>query len=141
MALGISALGKKRHRVEIARRLVVGSLVAAHENQKDIYYQADDTQGHALFRVLDTSLPWWTEKTSWGRWKKVSPAEDSKGDSLAPAALRLGKDSFGVHLASSEGRVNYSIDESPSLLSQVIPDFAGNSSKQSPQSQIRMVAM
>jgi hypothetical protein len=140
MALGISALGKKRHRVEIARRLVVGSFVAAHENHKDIYYEADDTQGHALFRVLDTSLPWWTEKTSWGRWKKISPTEDSKDDSLVPAALRLGKDSFGVRLVSAEGRVNYSIDESPSLLSQVILDFAGTS-KQSPQSQIRMVAM
>ena len=70
-ALGVSALGKKRHRVEVARRLVFGSVVASFESRKDVLYP-EESKKNALFRVLDCSLPWWTERDSWGRWTSTS---------------------------------------------------------------------
>jgi len=68
----VSALGKKRHRVDVARRLIVGSLVASFEKQKTILYSANQSTENVLFRVLDSSLPWWTERDSWARWSTTS---------------------------------------------------------------------
>jgi hypothetical protein len=141
VALGISALGKKRHRVEIARRLVVGSLVASFENQKDIFYQAGDTKGNALFRVLDSSQPWWTEKDTWGRWRKISTTDSAVSSSFAPATCLLNKESFGACLVSSNGHVNSSTSHLPIPLAQVIDDLAAKVTKQSQQSQVRTLAM
>jgi hypothetical protein len=125
--------------VEIARRLVVGSLRASFEQQKDIYYESEDGQGNALFRVLDGSQPWWTEKDIWGRWKKVSLSENSANDSFAP--IRLGKDNFGVRLASTNGQIDRSVIQPSIPLSQVIYNFANDAKKETEQSQLRIVAM
>jgi hypothetical protein len=139
MALGVSALGKKRHRVDIARRLVVGSLRASYEDKKDVYYQADDSCGNALFRILDSSQPWWTEKDSWGRWKKVSTVDTATANSLPP--LRLGRENFGLRLASADGRVNHTISQPSLPLSQVIHNFTDNNHNHSKQGQVRILAM
>ena len=58
--------------MDVARRLIVGSLVASFENQKQILYSGFQTNRNVLFRVMDSSLPWWTEKDSWGRWSSTS---------------------------------------------------------------------
>jgi len=75
ISLGVSALGKKRHRVEIARRLIFGSLLASFENQKTVLYPTEHSRKEVLFRVLDRSLPWWADRDKWGRWTSTSSAD------------------------------------------------------------------
>jgi hypothetical protein len=65
-------LGKKRHRVETARRLVFGSMVRSYESVKEIYAPTSDHADYGLFRVLDNSLPFWAHRDSWGRLSSVS---------------------------------------------------------------------
>jgi hypothetical protein len=65
-------LGKKRHRVENARRLVFGSMVRSHERLKEIYAPTSDHADYGLFRVLDSSLPFWAHRDAWGRLSSVS---------------------------------------------------------------------
>jgi hypothetical protein len=55
----------------MARRLVVGSIVGSFENQKSIIYPESSASENVLFRVLDSSLPWWTERDDWGRWISI----------------------------------------------------------------------
>jgi hypothetical protein len=68
-------LGKKKYRVETARRLVFGSMISSHEKSKTILFAPDQGRG-ALFRVLDPSLPFWAERDLWARWMNVSGHEE-----------------------------------------------------------------
>jgi hypothetical protein len=137
VALGISALGKKRHRVEIARQLVVGSLVGNFEKHKDILYPADDTTGKALLRVLDSSLPWWTERDTWGRWTTKRAV---KKDVLASNEHVFPGRSSQFQLASSDGRYDHTDVESKATLFQIIQQLAGGQDHTSKR-QFRINAM
>lgn len=133
IALGVSALGKKRHRVEVARRLVFGSFVASFESRKDILY-AGESKKNALFRVLDRSLPWWTERDSWGRWASASPGpKDSASISKLDADTQL---CLATMNSQSE------IDTSSSMaLSRAIQSLADNANAESSQKRVSIVAL
>jgi len=76
-SLSISALGKKRHRIDFARQLVVSSLTRCSEIKQDLAYAASSSSANGLLPALDPSLPWWAEKTRWARWSSSAPAERS----------------------------------------------------------------
>jgi hypothetical protein len=134
-ALGVSALGKKRHRVEVARRLVFGSFVSSHENQKDIFYPVLQSKGNVLFQVLDSSLPWWTERDSWGRWALASPGTEyseakykwAHETQLCLAKIKSKNEATGTRLIMS--------------LSDAVHKLANDANAQSPQKQTRIVAL
>ena len=133
IALGVSALGKKRHRVEVARRLVFGSVVASFESRKDILYP-EECKKNALFRVLDCSLPWWTERDSWGRWTSTSPGpKDSATIPKLDAAAQ-----FCLATIKSQTETDAS---SSMALSQVIQSLADNANGESSQKRVSIVAL
>ena len=131
IALGVSALGKKRHRVEVARRLVFGSVVASFEGRKDILYP-EQSKKNALFRVLDSSLPWWTERDSWGRWTSASP-----GPKHAAPIPKLDTD---TQLCFATTRSQTETTDTISL-SQVIQSLADNANGESSQKRVSIVAL
>lgn len=137
VALGISALGKKRHRVEIARQLVVGSLNGNFEKNKDIFYPVDDTAGNALLRVLDSSLPWWTERDTWGRWTKTRAAENGL---QMTTNSRFRGESLKLQLASSNRHSQYENAVSTITFSQVIQQLLDGVQDGAPKTQFRMTA-
>jgi hypothetical protein len=103
--------------VEIARQLVVGSMVATHEAQKDILYPAEDTSKRALFQVLDPSLPWWTEKNAWSRWANMSsPSTVPNPASDSPISLKY----LPLHVASSNRQTQSPGGQSNTSLTQVM---------------------
>jgi hypothetical protein len=134
IALGVSALGKKRHRVDVARRLIVGSLVASFEQQKEILYCPEQPERNVLFTILDSSLPWWAERDSWGRWTSTS-ARNSMTIS------GLGSHDPTLLFAS----VNTSVHESslPSILtlSEAITRLHSHDKNDGSQSRSRLTAM
>ena len=138
VALGISALGKKRHRVEIARQLVVGSLVGNFEKHKDILYPADDTTGNALLRVLDSSLPWWTERDTWGRWT----TKRAVNNDLQPTKNAVFRgENIKLQLASSDGHFDDKHAGSTTTLSQMIQQLRGSNQNGTSKRQSRITAM
>jgi|SRR5579859_3104098 len=137
VALGISALGKKRHRVEIARQLVVGSLVGNFEKNKDIFYPANDSVGNALLRVLDSSLSWWTERDTWGRWTMKRAAEI--GSQMTPNS-RFRGESLKLRLASSNRQSLNDNARSIITLSQVIQQLLNGVENGTPKTQFRVTA-
>jgi hypothetical protein len=138
VALGVSALGKKRHRVDIARRLVVGSLVGNFERRKQILYPADDTAGKGLLRVLDSSLPWWTERDTWGRWT-VKRALDN--GLQAATSLPFFGESLKLQLARSDGHVEYKDPGSTMTLLQMIQQLLSDREQGGSKRQFRVTAM
>ena len=134
MALGVSALGKKRHRVDVARRLIVGSLVASFENQKNILYSASQPTQNVLFRVMDSSLPWWTEKDSWGRWLSTSPK--LKNDLIKSAG-----DASKLQYATIDPQSESTALHSDLTLHQAILTLESSNQKNASQSRSRITAM
>ena len=135
VALGISSLGKKRHRVEIARQLVVGSMVATHEAQKNILYPSEDTSKRALFQVLDPSLPWWTEKNAWSRWANMSSL--GTVSNLAPMPLKY----LPLRVASSNRQIQSPEGQSNTSLTQVIEALANAPENPSAKRSSRILAL
>ena len=127
----VTALGKKRHRVEMARRLVLGSVVGSFENQKNILYPHIDMQGNVLVKVLDSSLPWWTERDSWGRWSTATQKVNS---------LSLANEAFKVCNSISTGRIETVKSRSAMTLSDVVEALA-DSKGESPVHHSRILAM
>jgi hypothetical protein len=117
MALGISALGKKRHRVEFARQLVVGCLLGNFEKYKEIFYPVNDTHGNALLRILDSSLPWWAERDTWGRWTTKHSVESEK---KSATNIPVSGDGLKFTLASSDPMSKHEDMDLPMTLSQVV---------------------
>lgn len=117
MALGVSALGKKRHRVEFARQLVVGCLLGNFERDKEIFHPADDTNGKALLRILDSSLPWWAERDTWGRWTTKRSVESELKSAIN---IPVSGESLKLKLTSSDRLSKYQDMDSPMTLSQVV---------------------
>lgn len=133
MALGVSALGKKKHRVEVARRLVFGSVVASFETQKNILYPAALSK-NALFRVLDSSLPWWTDRDPWGRWACAS--QGTKDSNYVP---KLGLDSQFCLATDSEDEVGVQL---PTMaFSEAIQKLTSDPSGQSTTKRSSIIAM
>jgi len=64
-------------------------LVASFENQKQILYSDYQPTRNVLFRVMDSSLPWWTEKDSWGRWSSTSSGVKSALTKLVGDGAKL----------------------------------------------------
>ena len=69
-------MGKKKYRLETARRLVFASMMSSHENSKVILFPPEQARGNALFQVLDPSLPFWAERDKWARWTSISAHEE-----------------------------------------------------------------
>jgi|SRR5579859_6931125 hypothetical protein len=137
MALGISALGKKRHRVEFARQLVVGCLLGNFEKHKEIFCPADDTSGKALLRVLDSSLPWWAERDTWGRWTtKHSVESEMKSVTNIPVSANGPK----FTLASSDRMSEYQDMDLPMTLSQVVEMLLNDRQNSASNRQFRITA-
>lgn len=135
IALGISALGKKRHRVEIARQLVFGSLVASFETGKHILCPTNQMRGNVLFRILDSTLPWWAERDTWGRWSTASSnATAPKVESKLCGASKF------LCLASKD-QLGHAIDSLPVLtLTDAIHSLAENTEKTDSQRRSRIIA-
>jgi hypothetical protein len=47
-------------------------MVKSSESLKEIYAPTSDHADYGLFRVLDSSLPFWAHRDSWGRLSSVS---------------------------------------------------------------------
>jgi hypothetical protein len=133
MALGVSALGKKRHRVDVARRLIVGSLVASFENQKQILYSGYQHTRNVLFRVMDSSLPWWTEKDSWGRWSSTSSG-------VQPDLTKLLGDDSMLRLATIDAQPDNAGLHSCLTLPEAILRLEGGTETDASQSRSRIIA-
>ena len=129
----MSALGKKRHRVDIARRLIVGSLVGSFEKQKHILYSASQPARNVLFRVIDSSLPWWTGKDSWSRWSSISSS--SKDD-----RARLVGDTSKLLFATGDTRSDGTTTPPNLTLPQAIIMLEGSNKKDGSQSRSRITA-
>jgi hypothetical protein len=138
VALGISSLGKKRHRVEIARQLVIGSMVATHEAQKDILYPAEDSSKRALLQVLDPSLPWWTEKNAWSRWGNMSSME-TVSNPTSESAIPLKY--LPLYVASSNRQIRSPEGQSHTSLTQVIEGLAHAPENTSAKRSSRILAL
>ena len=111
----------------MARRLVYGSFVASFESRKQILYAAEQHNSNALFRVLDPSLPWWTERDSWARWTSTSSGRKESTTTLNLTA------SSQFSLARINPEAESPESSSTVSLSQAIQDLAsdpnGESSK------------
>jgi hypothetical protein len=112
--LEISALGKKRHRVDFARQLTAGSLLKSFEANKDVAYVRGEREANKLIQFLDPSLPWWSRRDRWARWTTPLPiAAESldRGLSLTESVLNvvsLGPDRPSLFATSSDAPLSFS---------------------------------
>jgi len=81
ISLEISALGKKRHRLDFARQLVAGSLIRSFEPNKDMASLCGERPSNKLIQFMDPSLPWWTKRDCWARWTTELPIGTEGPDS------------------------------------------------------------
>ena|SRR5271156_1607219 len=124
MELGIAALGKKRHRVESSRRLIFGSMAATFESKKDIYVPDQEAQKkNATIRILDSSLPWWTERDKWARWAASLPQAQDK------SAWMKGDESVQFRLVSSNRQLPEVDKVNPGSLSQILESLSSDRTK------------
>lgn len=137
MALGISALGKKRHRVEFARQLVVGCLLRNFEKYKKIFRPADDTSEKALLRVLDSSLPWWAERDTWGRWTTKHFVES---EMKSATNIPVSGNGLRVTLACSDRMPEHQDMDLPMTLSQVVEMLLNDRQNSASNRQFRITA-
>jgi hypothetical protein len=124
MELGIAALGKKRHRVENSRRLIFGSMAATFESNKDIYvFDRDAQEKNAVIRVLDSSLPWWTERDRWGRWCASLPGPKDRPEWTRSDASRP------FLLVSSNRQIREVDQDIPATLPRILASLSSDPTK------------
>ena len=75
-------MGKKRHRIDFARQLIVGALLRSSEEKKQLAYLTKDKESNKLVQLLDPSLPWWTKHDRWARWTTIIPTGTAVDDSI-----------------------------------------------------------
>src|SRR5436190_14974344 len=119
----------------MARRLVYGSFVASFESRKEILYAAEQHDSNAVFRVLDPSLPWWTERDSWARWISTVSAgkEPTTTSNLAPTSQFL--------LARTNPEDESPKSSSTVSLSQAIQNLASDPNGESLKKRVSIIAL
>ena len=119
--------------MDVARRLIVGSLVASFENQKQILYSGYQPTRNVLFRVMDSSLPWWTEKDSWGRWSSTSSG-------VKPALTKLLGDDSMLRFATVDPQPDNADLHSCLTLPEAILRLEGSTETDASQRRSRIIA-
>jgi hypothetical protein len=92
--------------------------------------------GNVLFRVLDSTLPWWAERDTWGRWSAVSsyatvPKVESKLCGMSKLLCLAPRD-----------QLSHSLDLPPGLtLMEAINSLAENTEGMGALGRSRIIAM